>query len=151
MFAATAACSLMLAGGCATSATDKCDNKDRAGECDGEGRSADKSGKLRGRDIAEKGAPVKITGKLKQVGNEWALKADDGKTYDVHFGKESYREEQGVELKEGKTVTIKGFRLDDNIVVCVLRMDGKKTVFRDKDGHPAWGGRGGEHGKGRGK
>ena len=142
MLAACAVCALSLSNGCVTT--------DKGETCDGEGgRHGDHdSGKIRGRDIAEKGKPVTLTGKLKQVGNEWAI-VSNGKTYDAHFGKESYREEQGVELKEGKTVTIEGRRLGDAVVVCVLKMDGKTTRFRDKDGRPMWAGHGGggEHGK----
>ena len=109
-------------------------------------------GRLRGRDIAEKGKPVKITGTLKQVGNEWAIVAG-GKTCNTHFGKDDYRKEKGVELKEGKTVVIEGFQIGDDIVVCKLTMDGITTRFRDKDGRPLWAGHGrgeGEEGEGRG-
>jgi hypothetical protein len=108
-------------------------------------------GHLKGREIVEKGEAVTIKGTLKENGEEWAVVAGD-KTYNVHFGKEDYREEQGVKLEEGKAVTIEGKIVGNDVAVCVLNMDGKTTRFRKKDGRPMWAGRGhGKGGKGEGK
>jgi hypothetical protein len=150
MLAVCAVCALSLSNGCLTTGGGGKEECEASCDGNGEGHGKRDDGKIRGRDIAEKGKPVTLTGVLKEAGEEWAI-VSNGKTYEVHFGKESWREEQGIELKEGKTVTIEGFKLDDSVVVCVLTMDGKKTRFRDKDGRPMWAGHGGGGGGRRGK
>jgi len=113
------------------------------------GNSKDK-GHIRGREIIEKGKPVTLSGVLKEDGEEWCV-VSAGKTYNTHFGKEDYRTEKGINLKEGKKVRIEGVGVGNDIAVCVLTMDGKRTRFRKKDGTPMWSGKGGSHGKGEGK
>ena len=148
LFASMMLCSVLAVFGCSTVTSSRggngdCGNDESCGNESGKNRGG---GEIKGRDIVDSGKPITVTGKLKAKGEEWAIVCD-GKSYDIHFGRKSYREEQGVKLVDGATATIKGVELKGNITCFTLTTNGKTTKFRDKDGHPMWGGRGRHGGK----
>lgn len=63
---------------------------------------------LTGRDVADHGELMTLTGVLRSDGNELYLKAD-GTTYLIHMGPDWYAEEIGFPAETGKAATISGF------------------------------------------
>jgi len=104
---------------------------------------------LKGRDIVKIGKMTTLTGVLATDGHEWQVKAGDA-VYDIHLGPSFYREEKGVELKEGETATVTGFLYKTDVAVSTIKLGETTYVLRDEKGHPAWAGSGrrGGHGEG---
>ena len=127
-------CSLFLTVSC-SSISDDCTS------CGSEKSSNKSSDHLRGRDIVKQGKSVAMSGVLQADGNEWQLKSTSG-VYNVHFGPERYRDEKGITLKDGKKISLTGFIVKKDIAVFTLELNGKKYTFRNKEGRPAWAGRG---------
>jgi hypothetical protein len=94
---------------------------------------------LRGRDIAEIGKIVTVSGILKKEGVEWVLLSSDSE-YDIHLGPESYRDSKGFQLVEGERAVVKGFHLKTDIAVMEIGSNDKTIVLRDSSGRPAWSG-----------
>jgi len=104
---------------------------------------------LRGRDIVQVGEMTTITGVLAANGHEWQLKAGET-VYDIHLGPSSYREEKGIELKDGETATMTGFLHKTDMAVSTIKLGEATYTLRDEKGHPAWAGRGSRGGHGEG-
>lgn len=111
--------------------------------------AASRQRELRGRDIVQIGKMTTLTGVLAANGHEWQLKAGET-VYDVHLGPSFYREEKGVELKDGETATITGFLHETDMAVSTIKLGEATYALRDENGRPAWAGRGrrGGHGEG---
>ena len=106
-----------------------------------------KAVEVKGRDVVKGGKIASISGTLKLVdGHEWALVCDD-QTYALHLGPSDYRDGKGLVLKEGKGASVTGFVLGVDVAPCSVTAGEKTVEFRNKEGRPAWAGKG----KGRNK
>jgi hypothetical protein len=72
---------------------------------------------------------------------EWKLRTGS-ETFLLGLGNPDYLESTGLALEEGMTVTVKGYKTDDEISVVTLTADGREVAFRTEDGAPLWAGRG---------
>lgn len=103
--------------------------------------TAESSNSLSGREIAELGKSVEISGILSEEDSEWYI--DSGSTrYAVHLGNEEYRESIDLNLRAGENAEIKGYISGTDIAVCTITSDGKEYTLRDESGRPAWAGSG---------
>lgn len=96
---------------------------------------------LKGKDIVNGGRLVALNGILRIEDEELYLDAE-GKTYQIHKGPEWYSEEIGFSKTSGKTASIEGFLMADDISPVTISVEGKIYRFRDSHGFPLWAGRG---------
>ena len=103
---------------------------------------------LKGRDIAERGEKVELSGIFKVDDNELYL-VTDSKELIIHLGPQWYSDEIGFSGKDWVEGTVKGFFYEQEISPITIQVDGKIYSFRDEDGLPAWRGRGERMGHGK--
>jgi hypothetical protein len=96
---------------------------------------------LRGRDIVRLGKAATLSGTLAAKDGEWQVKVGQA-AYDIHLGPCFYREEKGLELKDGGAATVTGFLHGTDMAVSKIQLGDKTYVLRDATGRPAWAGRG---------
>ncbi|GAH58155.1 unnamed protein product [marine sediment metagenome] len=96
---------------------------------------------LKGKDIVNGGRLASLNGILRIEDEELYLDAE-GKTYQIHKGPEWYSEEIGFSKTSGKTASIEGFLMADDISPVTISVEGKIYRFRDSYGLPLWAGRG---------
>jgi hypothetical protein len=105
------------------------------------------SATLRGKDFVELGDFGTRTGKLKSEKGEWFLEVAD-RIYEIHLGDHTHRKNIGIQLNEGKEVTVTGFIYRQanskmiDIAVCTILDSEKEYRFREDDGTPLWRGSG---------
>lgn len=109
---------------------------------------------LRGRDIVKAGETTALTGVLSSEGEEWQLTVGET-VYNIHLGPSFYREEKGIELKDGQTASLTGYLKGTDVAVSTLKLGETTYTLRDATGRPAWAGRGrsggGRNRRGQGK
>ena len=98
-----------------------------------------------GRDVIDKGDVSAVSGVLISDGTEWYLDSSNKKML-IHLGPVFYRDEIGLKLEESKYIEITGYVYEDEVTPVSVNYDGKEYTFRDKDGRPAWAGRGSRDG-----
>ena len=92
---------------------------------------------LRGRDIANIGKFISISGVLGQEGEEWILVSGQDK-FNIHLGPVGYRDYQGFSMKVGTTAKVDGKIYKNDIAVYMIETGGKSITLRDKNGNSAW-------------
>lgn len=102
-----------------------------------------------GRDLVGSGELTELEGTLSGIGSAWTLEVSEG-TYLLHLGNPFYLEDQGVELAEGKRITVQGYLSGEDLVAARIDLDGKSYRLRDDEGYPLWAGQGGRRFAGRG-
>ena len=106
--------------------------------------AAETGGRLTGKDIADQGRVIKVTGSFFEENGEWYLNTSekDNVVYAVHIGNEDYAESIGFRVKNGDRADVEGFAVGSDIAACRIITSEKEYIFRDKDGIPAWRGNG---------
>jgi hypothetical protein len=83
---------------------------------------------------------VSVKGKVESIDGQLArLKADDGRTYQVHLGPRAYWRDKGYHLESGVYVTVDGWAGDDDeIFAGGIYGDGFTIEISDSEGYPRW-------------
>jgi hypothetical protein len=96
---------------------------------------------LSGRDIADRGSKVSLSGTLVEENGEWSLKTAD-RIYAVHLGNYTILYPKGINLKDGDSASVSGFLVGEDLSAIKLTSKGATYAFRQEDGTPLWAGRG---------
>ena len=101
---------------------------------------------LTGRDVADRGKLMTLSGIFESDDDELYLTAD-GKTYLIHIGPEWYAEKIGFlsvaeRAKTSGAATVRGFVYAEDISPVYIALDGKYFAFRHENRAPMWAGRG---------
>ena len=99
-----------------------------------------------GREVVGSGELVRIEGELRYDEPVWYLDSEK-ESYLLHLGPKSYLESKKIPMEDGKSVSVEGFRYEDDIAVVSVAADGKEYALRDTEGFPFWAGRGKRHSK----
>ena len=106
--------------------------------------AAETGSRLTGKDIAEQGRIITVSGSFFEENGEWYLNSSEKENtvYAVHVGNEDYAESIGFRVKNGDKADVEGFAVGNDIAACRIITGEKEYIFRDGEGIPAWRGNG---------
>ncbi len=104
------------------------------------GSFASNSG-IMGREVVEMGALQTFEGTLVEEDGEWYLQTGEI-LYAIHLGNHDFVDSLEMDLKEGDSVTLKGFVQGEDIAAVNIMTGGKTYLVRSENGMPHWAGNG---------